>query len=319
VAWRYTWWNKSQSLSGTMLDQSISRQYFDLQARIVGPVFNRIWNPNNGYADKLKHTVEPFVNLQRVTSFDGYRNIVQLDSGDYVIGGSTRINYGLNNRFYVKKGDGNRQGRAREILNVALRQTYYTDERASIVDGSYASGFQAAVPNKLSPLSLQVRALPFETLTAGFRAEYDTRRSAFRTLALLGTWSYKDWLETSGNWSRQRYLNQITASGAIRTNQYVTSQTTLRFKQNRFGGDVSFHYDIQQAYFLQRRFVGYYNAQCCGFAAEYQVYNFAGYSSSYVLPVSQDRRFMVSITLAGVGSFSNNFGSLGGNNNRVIY
>jgi hypothetical protein len=38
-----------------------------------------------------------------------------------------------------------------------------------------------------------------------------------------------------------------------------------------------------------------------------------------VLPVAQDRRFMVSITLAGVGSFSNNFGSLGGNNNRVIY
>ena len=38
----------------------IGRRFFDLSTRITGPVFNRIWNtPNNGYAQKFKHVIEP--------------------------------------------------------------------------------------------------------------------------------------------------------------------------------------------------------------------------------------------------------------------
>ena len=52
----------------------------------------------------------------------------------------------------------------------------------------------------------------------------------------------------------------------------------------------------------------YYNAQCCGVAVSYQSYNVAGYSA-FVIP--QDRRFNISFTLAGIGTFSNFFGAFG--------
>ena len=55
--------------------------------------------------------------------------------------------------------------------------------------------------------------------------------------------------------------------------------------------------------------MGYYNAQCCGFALEFQQYNLTGISSS---PVPADSRFNFTITLAGIGSFSNPFGAMGG-------
>jgi hypothetical protein len=54
----------------------------------------------------------------------------------------------------------------------------------------------------------------------------------------------------------------------------------------------------------------YYNAQCCGVAVEYQTYDLAQFASRFAVP--QDRRFNISFTLAGIGTFSNFFNALGG-------
>ena len=58
----------------------------------------------------------------------------------------------------------------------------------------------------------------------------------------------------------------------------------------------------------------FYNAQCCGVAFEFQTFNFSGYYyyPGYRPPVTVDRRFAISFTLAGLGTFSNFFGALGG-------
>ena len=81
---------------------------------------------------------------------------------------------------------------------------------------------------------------------------------------------------------------------------------TLRSTANRVGGTYSFHYDLFRNQFLQQRYFAYYNAQCCGVLVEYQTYNIVG------LSIPQDRRFNVSFTLAGIGTFSNFFGAFGG-------
>jgi hypothetical protein len=52
----------------------------------------------------------------------------------------------------------------------------------------------------------------------------------------------------------------------------------------------------------------FYNAQCCGLAFEYQTFN---YGANALVPVKQDRRFNISFTLAGLGSFSNVLGAFG--------
>ena len=134
VAWRGTWWTRSLSAEGdgTVLDQGIRRFYVDLQSRVTGPVLNRVWNtPDSGFASKWKHTVEPFYNVQYVTSVDNFDQIVQLDGTDYIVGGTMRMDYGVTNRLLAKRIGGDAGGSARELLAVVVNQTYYTDARAS--------------------------------------------------------------------------------------------------------------------------------------------------------------------------------------------
>jgi len=315
LGWRYTWWSESQHpVTGQQVAEPISRNYFDLQARIVGPVMNRIFNtPDSGYAEKIKHTVEPWVNLQRVTSIDMDNRVVRLDSTDYIVGGTTRITYGLNNRVYAKRKGGSDGGRSREILNVGLRQTYYTNSLASVVDPNYATSFGTVVPQSLSPVSLAARFSPADELNATFRTEFNTYVKAFMTLGAAGTYVLGENALISAGWSQRRYIKDLAGyDDPARTNHYLNADASLRFSQNRYGGGVSFNYDIKNAYFLQRRFLAYYNAQCCGITAEFQTFNFGGYNYGgvYRPTVQQDRRFSISISLAGIGSFSPPFGNM---------
>jgi LPS-assembly protein len=318
LAWRYTWWSESlDPATRAQVSQPLHRTYIDMSARLVGPVLNRIWNtPNGRYAEKIKHTIEPWVFVQRISAIDNASRIVSLDSVDSIIGKTTRITFGVNNRLYAKRRDGGAMGQAREIVNVSVRQTYYTDARASLVDPSYLTSFGGGVPRKMSAISLAARVTPTDGVNATFRAEFDPYFNAFKTLVAEGTYSYQQWLNTTTGWSQRRYIKGLPGYDDPKTqNHYLNSNTTFRFKHNRYGGTMSFSYDIFNNVFLQRRFIGYYNAQCCGFAVEYQTYNFAGitYAPGVRPPVTHDRRFNIAITLAGIGTFSNFFGALGGN------
>jgi LPS-assembly protein len=316
LGWRYTWWSESLApVTGEQVPQAISRNYFDMQARIVGPVLNRIFNtPDSGYAEKIKHTIEPWVNLQRVTAIDLDNRIVRLDSTDYIVGGTTRVTYGVNNRVFAKRTGGADGGRSREILNVGIRQTYYTNSLASAVDPNYSTSFGTVLPQSLSPVSLAARFTPADDLSASFRTEYNTYVNAFMTLGAIGTYTMGNLGMVSAGWSQRRFIASLPGyEDPARSNHYLNADASLRFSQNRYGGGVSFNYDIKNAYFLQRRFLGYYNAQCCGFTVEYQTFNFGGYSfgGGYTPSVQQDRRFSFSISLAGIGSFSPPFGGMG--------
>ncbi len=311
LTWHYTWWSQSRDpLTGAQAADPLHRTYIDMQARIVGPVFNRIWNPNSRYAEKIKHAIEPYVNLQRVSAVDNFNRIIQLDSTDSVVGSTTRITYGLNNRIYAKRKGGDGPAQAREIINVGLKQTFYTDALAAQYDPNYSTSFQLAPPAKFSPLSIQVRAVPADRVNGSLRIEYDTKFTAIRTISAVGTWNPGEWMNLNMGWSQRRYVQGLSGfNNPNNASHYLNSAADFHFRQNRYGGTVSFNYDIAHRSFLQKRFTGYYNAQCCGFGVEYQNYNFGSLTSA----VQQDRRFNISITLAGIGTFSNIFGAFGGN------
>ena len=76
------------------------------------------------------------------------------------------------------------------------------------------------------------------------------------------------------------------------------------------GGTYSFNYDLGRSTMLTSRIMWYYNAQCCGFAVEYQTYSFG--QTGVLSGLGSDRRFNFTFTLAGLGTFSNFFGALGG-------
>jgi LPS-assembly protein len=322
-SWRDTYYTRSQnpdeidprtSLS-TVVDEGISRRFFTAQAQIVGPVFTRIWDtPDNGYAEKFKHSIEPSLNITRTSSIDNYTRIVQLDGTDAIFGGTTNLAYGLTNRFFAKRKEG-RVAAAREIFDVELTQTYYTQPAASQVDPGYVSSFSGGTPTNFSPIALSVRAIPASSLNATVRAEFDSHTRALRTISANGSYSLTGLLQTTLGWSKTLSTTNpsstIVSPIAPGSTLYhaLNSSTTFHTKDSRYGGLYSFNYDVLHASMLQQRISGYYNAQCCGVAFEYQTYSFG---TNVISGLTSDHRFFLSFTLAGLGNFSPFNGAMSG-------
>lgn len=307
AAFRETFWTEQRDLTTKLnVDDPINRNYFDLSAQVTGPVFARIFNRTGSqYAEKLKHSIEPYFNIQRISAIDKFDQFVQIDGTDTIVGKVTRIGYGVTNRFFRKPGGG---GRSRELLTASLGQSYYSDQKAAQFDKNYQTAYGTA-PSHLSPLALQVRSTPTDTIQAQFRMEYDTKFHAIRTMSADGTVAIGDWLHSTAGWSQRRFIEGLPGfNDPTRLDHYLNSATTWKGWNNRVGTVYNFNYDIRRDRFLQQRIMGYYNAQCCGFALEFQQYNLTGISSS---PVPADKRFNFTITLAGIGSFSNPFGAMG--------
>jgi len=318
LAWRFTRWNQSLGGSGAQVTVPIDRAYFNLSAQITGPVFNRVWNtPGGRYAEKIKHTIEPWFNIQRLTAIDNFNQIVRVDSTDMIVGNSTQIQFGLNNRFYAKRMQGGVTSQSKQIFGVTVRQTYYTDPRASQFDYTYSSSLyvQTPRPQKMSPISLGATVSPTDNLSASFRTEYNTYLRTYLSFSAAGTFRFGDWLVTSTGWNKRNYATGGVGIESI--SHYLNHDTSVSFNQNRLGGLVSFNWDLEHNTFLQRRVVGFYNAQCCGLIVEYQTFDFGGlYLAGYNPRVVKDHRWNFSITLAGIGTFSNIFGALGGGTTR---
>jgi LPS-assembly protein len=308
VWWRGTYWTESLD-AGVQVSDGIGRQFFDVQSRITGPVFNRIWNtPGRGYAEKFKHVVEPTLTIRRTTAIDNFDRIVRLEGTDFDRGDLTRFVYGLSNRLYAKKQA------SREIASITLSQTYYTDPDAAQYDRQYQTSFSGTAPTHYSPLAVEIRATPTDRFRAEFRTYWDPTAHALQTLSASGSYSHGDWLSATGSWSQRRYIPGLTGFERERADHYVGGSANFRRLGNKVGGTYSFNYDLRRDSFLQQRYLAYYNAQCCGVAIEYQTFNLQGTFTGFAVP--QDRRFNLSFTLAGIGTFSNFFGALGGQQDR---
>ena len=306
IGWRGTYWTESL-VNGIQVPESVSRQFFDMSARITGPVFSRIFNAGATEGIKLKHVIEPAFTIRRRTAIDVFDRIVQLESPDYIVGNVWEFSYGLNNRLYAKRTS------SREVLSVALNQSYYTDARAAQYDQLYQSSGYAAPRNNYTALALFVRAAPTDRLQGDFRTEWDPTFHTLKTLAANGAVNSAN-LQASAGWSRRRYIPGLPGfDNPEFADHYLNASANWRTTTNTVGATYSFNYDLKRDTYLQQRILAYYNAQCCGFGVEYQVYNFSSYRS---VAIPQDRRFNISFTLAGIGTFSNFLGAFGGQTGR---
>jgi len=315
LAWRGTWWSESLDASGVPVQEPISRNYFEMQANFIGPVFNRIFDtPRMRYAQRWKHVIEPALSFGRTTGIDKetvYDRIIPgYDAVDSIVGSVTRIGYGLTNRLYAKRGEGT-TGIAREVAALSITQSYYTDPLAAARDQQYRNTFTGEnLSSKFSPLVFALRTFPVEGSVAEFSADYDTQFNAIRQLRASTSFRVRQNLDVSGGWSQQRLIPGLPGfSDPLGNAHSLNAATTLRTDRNRLGGTYQFNYDILRAGFLNQRLIAYYNAQCCGIGMEYQTVNlptFAGVQGRVL-----DRRFNLSFTLAGIGSFSDFFGAFG--------
>ena len=314
IAWRSAFWTESLGTGeqfGMQVGDGISRGYFELQSEITGPSLVKVWDtPNSTFSERMKHVIEPWVSLQRVTAVDNFDRIVQLEGTDSVLGNVTQLRYGINNRLYAKEPHPDGNGLAREILSVQLTQSYYTDPRAAQYDRRFRTSFNRTPPSNVSPLSLIARAELTEALGGSFRTEYDTQFGAIRTISAEGSFGFRGWAHAEGGWSQRRFVEGLSGfDDPDRLDHYLNLSTSFRTPSNNVGVAYSFHYDVMRKRYLQQRALVYYNAQCCGVSAEYEVFNFQGLRSRARVP--QDRRFHLSFTLAGLGTFANVLGAFG--------
>ena len=306
VSWRGTYWSESLDDAGRQVEESLGRQYFDVQARITGPTFNRIFNtPGNGYAEKFKHVVEPTLLIQRTTAVEEFPNIVKLEGGDYTVGDVTRYTYGLANRLYAKKES------SREIASINVSQTYYTQATAAQYDRNYQSSYSGqSSPTNFSAVAFTTRVNPTDRVQGEFRTEWDPTVHTFKTLSASGFVRPNPLVDVSAGWSLRRLIPELPDfSRPESATHYLNASTTVRSPSNRLGGTYAMNYDFRRDFFLQQRVLAYYNAQCCGVVMEWQTFNFQGVPG---ITVPQDRRFNISFSLAGIGTFSNFLGALSG-------
>jgi LPS-assembly protein len=309
LRYHQTYWSESLDDAGARVPESISRRYFELSSSITGPVFTKIFNrPRSTYAQKLKHVIEPNLVVSRKTGFDNRANIVQLEGTDFAVGGHTEYTYSLNNRLYAKKES------AREILTVSLQQTYYSDDTASAVDPNYQSSLTGQLPpNKFSPARLQVRVSPTITTDGTFSAEYDTQVDALRSLSANGGLVY-GWVVANAGWSMSRFIPTRIGDPITTVSHFLNSTVMLRRPGNAFAGSYAFNFDLLRKDFMNQRIIAHYNTQCCGIAVEFQKFNYGTRAGTVGVPT--DKRFNLSFTLAGIGTFSDLFGAFGGQQGR---
>ncbi|MEO5895963.1 MAG: putative LPS assembly protein LptD [Vicinamibacterales bacterium] len=303
ASWRGTYWNESLDVAAphAQIEAGLGRSFFAAESRVTGPVFNRIFNTEgNGYADKFKHVVEPTFTIRRTTAIEQFDRIVKLDSTDTIVGGVTELAWGLSNRLYAKKGA------SREIANLEIRQSYYTDESAAQFDQNFQSSYNAGT-SKFTPVAILARVAPTTRVQGSIRTEWDASVKAIRTIAASGSFTGR-FIDGSASWSQRRVIPELPSFSEGSASHYVRSSTNVHTSRNHLGSTFSLDYDLKNDRFLQRRLMAYYNAQCCGVSVEWQTFNLQGSTAG----VPQDRRFNISFTLAGIGAVPNFFGALSG-------
>ena len=289
------------------LDAPISRRFVELSADVNGPTLVRIWDaPKSTYAQRFRHSIEPFAQVLYRTAIDNYNAIPKIESADSIVGSATSYKYGMNTRFYAKRTVDGPRAIPREVISASIQQTYNTDARSVLSDADQRS--RNIVPTShFTPVS-----------GAGANVAVRWRRRATSEPTMTGgtavSGASAPMPRGRKNACRFRPAGATCASARThggeniaRQNHYFNSCTNLRFQQNRYGITHSLNWDVKNQSLTQHRIASYYNAQCCGFSAEYQFIDLSQFSSA---GVQQDSRFHFSVTLGGIGNVSNIFGGL---------
>jgi hypothetical protein len=248
--------------------------------------------------------------IQRTSTVDNFDRIVKFDGVDQYVGG-TNYTYGLNNRFYAKRMlTPGGQAISREIFDVELTQSYYTNQEAAKYDLQYQTSQGVAAPSHFSPINLSIRALPSNDFNATVRAEFDSRYLALRTISAQGSYTWNTRVQVTGGWSKRAFIEEVSGfNNRDLLDHYLNASSNVHTLDNRVGAVYSFNFDVLHSAMTQQQISAFYNAQCCGLAFQYQTYNFGVGSAS---PISSDHRFFLSFTLAGLGNFSPFNGALSG-------
>ena len=305
VAHRMTYYSRSYDARGLAVPDSLVRDYTQLRTELVGPVFTKIWDtPASGYSERKKHVIEPAFTVDYTTPISNYkRTPILTDTSDFTVGGTSRLTYGLTNRFlYRGRTTEGVRGQTREFVTVGVQQTYYSDRESSQYDTAYASSFRGNKLVNLSPVALNVRVSPSARVDANTRLEYDLSGLGLEVWTVGSTVS-AGLSSGSLNYSRRHFTR------TSKPDTYFSGSTSLRSPSGHYTGTYALSWDITHSTVVTQNVLATYMAQCCGVQIDFQKFNYPQVSSGF--PIPSDRRINFSFVLAGLGTFSNFFGAFG--------
>jgi lipopolysaccharide assembly outer membrane protein LptD (OstA) len=300
-----TYYSRSRDAQGDLTDVALMRNFLNLRSEVIGPVLTKIWDtPDSVTIERMKHVIEPTFYTDYTTEIANQASVPLLnDASDFTVGGAARFTYGVTNRLFVKSRPSETgRGQAREFLTVGVFQTYYTNSQSSLFDTTYVSYSRRPKAVNLSPVSMTARFSPMLGFDTNARMEYDVNGNGMQIFSVGSTIGATRG-SGSVNYSRQRpsALSDVTS--------YLSASSSVRMRQERVTAMYALSWDIARSYVQSQTMAWSYMAQCCGFQLEAQIFSFPpnlGY------PVTADRRFNVSVVLAGLGRISSPFGAFGG-------
>jgi lipopolysaccharide assembly outer membrane protein LptD (OstA) len=307
ASYRSTFYSRSLDEDEKLTSKDLLRQFLTVRTEVIGPVLTKIWDtPESDRTERMKHVIEPTFAVDYNTEFANQLQVPNTnDAADQIIGGAARATYGVTNRlFYRGRPTENVRGQTREFLTVGVQQTYYTDAEASRYDTNYVS-YSGRPPVSLSPIAVIARFSPATAFDANTRVEYDVNGNGLQSFS---TGASVNSLAVSSNLTFSRNRPSRTSD----VSSFLTGSTGLRLREGRVTSQYAISWDVARGYIVNQSVAASYMAQCCGVQVEFQNFNYQPDSSLTAFGLPADRRFNVSLVLAGLGNISNFFGAFGG-------
>lgn len=307
ASWRITRWLESRNLgTGETQPVPLTRSLLDLRADIMGPVLSKVYqSPNSRYAERFKHLIEPRISIQWLSPFNRFAEVIRNDSVDQQVGGTTTVDYSLGTRLQARLRSG---GSTRQVLVAGIGQSYYSNALAAAFDTQY----QSATVGQFSPIQISAAVTPTDAVGGRYQMFIDQRTLQVRSYSASGIFNRGPAQVTAG-WSKRQYLPDVPGfNDPNAATHFFNTNLSLRTADGRAGGTYGMNFDVKQKEFMQQRIVAFYNAQCCGITVDFQTVSVAHLD----VGIQKDRRFGISFTLAGIGSFSNPMGAFGDNGGR---
>ena len=193
-AYRYTYFTESLIDNALQVPMPLTRQYFDLRADVVGPVFSRVFTPEQRLRRSAQARDRTELRIQHITAIRRAQDAPSRSHRkyDYSFGGRHgQFNYGLKNRLLVRYPSPDRRRATaqapRELLFVgAARRAITRDPEASHLRPHHTtlSYFSPRRGDQMNfhRWSLSVRGAPTRIVSGrSFRIEYEHSESLSRS------------------------------------------------------------------------------------------------------------------------------------------
>jgi LPS-assembly protein len=292
-----------QANGSTFVDRGFFRTTEELSVDLRPPSFDRVWEKSG---TKWKHTIEPDIVYNYVNGVNDYARYIRFDE-DETLTDTNEIEYGITQRLYRRKKDGN----AEELVRWRLVQKYFFDPTfgGALINGQ-RNVFQTLdditpfaftdSPRRFSPIVSDLVIEPGKHFDTEFIFNFDPKRNQLTAIGtLLKLKPYKQSFLTLAHFSTTNLPtppdeNPPNFVFQPRSNQVRALVGYGDLTRIGFNATAGLSYDFTQQAFQNQILEASYNGSCCGFGFEYRRFSFG--------TIRNENQYLVVFRIANVGS-----------------